>query len=253
LNIEDLQKNWNAFGEADPLWAVLTFEGKENKQWNVAEFFETGEREIREVLECLESVKVNVRTSRALDFGCAVGRLTQALASRFDEVYGVDIAPSMIEGAKKFNKYGERCHYVLNEVDNLKFAGDNFFDLIYSNITLQHMKPVYSKKYLTEFSRILKPGGVLVFQLPSERSRGGSLLKRAARSIVPEKLIDWIFHARVRWSGEIRGTPVMEMYCIQKEKVVDLLTSLGMTMIQIQDASEKSSVWLSYRYIAVKN
>ena len=40
--------------------------------------------------------------------------------------------------------------------------------LVYSNIVLQHIHPHYSKQYLKEFLRVLKPGGMLVFQLPSE-------------------------------------------------------------------------------------
>ena len=253
MKIENLQKNWNKFGQTDPLWAVLTYDGKEKGKWNIAEFFETGEKEIKEVLEHLESSKIRVNKSRALDFGCAVGRLTQALANRFDEVYGIDIAPSMIEQAMQFNKHGNRCKYILNEVDHLRIFGDSYFDFIYSNITLQHMKPSYSKKYLAEFARILKPGGIMVFQLPSERSRSTNLLKRIVRTIIPEKVIESIFHLRVRWISALRGEPVMEMYAIQKENVIDLLASEGIKTIETQDVSQSDSVWLSYRYYAIKN
>jgi len=252
VKIGKLQKNWNKFGETDPLWAVLTYDVKKNGKWNIDEFFETGEREIKEVLAHLDSLKVVVIKSKALDFGCAVGRLTQALANRFDEVYGIDIAPSMIEQAKQFNKHGGRCKYILNEVDHLSIIGDNYFDFIYSNITLQHMKPFYSKKYLAEFARILKPGGIMVFQLPSERSRGSTLTKRVARAIIPENVIEWIFHLRVRWKAALRNEPVMEMYGVQREKVIDFLTLKGVKTIETQNVSQNDSVWLSYRYYAIK-
>ena len=251
--IRRLQENWDRLGHIDPLWAVLTSRGKENRQWDVDEFFETGEREIKEVLDHLRLLRTAVAPSKALDFGCAVGRLTQALANRFDEVYGVDIAPSMIEHARRFNTHGDRCKYVLNEVDDLSAFETNYFDFVYSNITLQHMKPKYARKYLAEFVRILRPGGVMAFQLPSERLRGATRLKRVARCLVPENVIDWIFHARVRLIGALHGGPVMEMYGIRQNEVLDFLSATGAKVVGTQKVGQPDSVWLSYRYYAIKN
>ena len=249
---KQLQANWDKLGQIDPLWAVLTDPGKENRQWNVDEFFETGEREIKVVLDRLDSLHMNIGWSTALDFGCAVGRLTQALATRFDQVSGVDIAPSMIEQANQFNKHGHRCRYILNEVDHLSVFADDYFDFVYSNITLQHMHPKYIRKYLTEFARVLKPGGAMVFQLPSERSRGTTPIKRFVRLVVPEYVIDWIFHARVRLTALSRGLPVMEMYGIRQEKVVDFLSKIDVETAALENVSQSDSVWLSYRYYATK-
>jgi hypothetical protein len=43
------------------------------------------------------------------------------------------------------------------------------FQLIYSNIVLQHVLPDVAVSYLHEFFRLLEPDGLLVFQLPSHR------------------------------------------------------------------------------------
>jgi hypothetical protein len=51
----------------------------------------------------------------------------------------------------------------------LKTFSDNSVDLIYTNIVLQHVTPDVTVAYLREFLRILKPAGVLVFQLPSHK------------------------------------------------------------------------------------
>ena len=48
---------------------------------------------IDQLLGWLRELHVQVRPGRALDFGCGVGRLTQALAGKFSECDGVDIAP----------------------------------------------------------------------------------------------------------------------------------------------------------------
>ncbi len=168
MNLKNLQKNWNEFGKTDPLWAILTGSDKKGKKWKTEEFFKTGVREVDSVMKYAESLSISISHRRALDFGCGVGRLTQALTNYFDEVYGVDIAPSMIKLANKYNKYEKRCHYFLNEVNDLKLFEDNSFDFIYSNIVLQHMEPEYSKNYIKEFLRILTPEGIAIFQIPSE-------------------------------------------------------------------------------------
>jgi len=167
MNLEELGTHWNEFGKTDPLWAVLTLPGKENRRSDVNQFFETGRQEIAHVLQLLTELAIPVQRRRALDFGCAVGRLTQALCSHFDECYGVDIAPSMIELAELYNQFGGQCRYFLNRANNLGFFEDDSFTFIYSNIVLQHMKPEYSKNYLREFLRVLVPAGVLVFQIPT--------------------------------------------------------------------------------------
>lgn len=167
MRLEDLQKHWNEFGKRDPLWAILTDPSKRNRKWDPAEFFQRGEEEIASIMAYVDSLGLVPRRRQALDFGCGVGRLTQALANYFEASHGVDIAPSMIEAARKYNRHGDRCHYHLNNKDDLTLFADNSFDFIYSVIVLQHMQPQYSRKYIEEFLRILAPGGVLLFQIPS--------------------------------------------------------------------------------------
>lgn len=168
MELKELQRHWNRLGETDPFWAVLTDPTKRGRKWRPDEFFQRGEREIAEVMENVERLGVQLARRRALDFGCGVGRLTQALCRYFEQCAGVDIAPSMIRVARKYNRYGNRCQYYLNEADDLRLFEDNTFDFIYSVIVLQHIRPEYSRKYIQEFLRVLTPGGMAVFQIPSE-------------------------------------------------------------------------------------
>ena len=66
MKIEELQKNWNEFGELNPLWAVKT----DNKKWDIKKFFETGEQEIKGVMNYIDGLNLKVQRKRALDFGC---------------------------------------------------------------------------------------------------------------------------------------------------------------------------------------
>ena len=191
MDLDELTRHLNAFGERDAFWAILTDPAKINHQWSAKDFFATGEQELAQVLLHVTSLGVSLATGRALDFGCGAGRITQSLCKYFDESTGVDIAPSMIDLAWKHNAFGSRCHYVLNQRDDLSLFTDASFDFIYSGRVLQHMKPEYIQKYLVELMRVLAPQGVLVFQLPHEHvsqlsSDLTSAKQRSAAKPLPE-------------------------------------------------------------------
>jgi SAM-dependent methyltransferase len=163
----ELQANWNRFGIDNPFSYILTqAEGEE--PWREDDFFRTGEEEIARVLGRSAGLGLPKTSHRALDFGCGVGRLTQALCRHFDQCDGVDIAPSMIGLAEQHNRHGARCRYHLNDSPDLRRFENASFDFVYSGRVLQHMRPRYARAYIREFLRVLAPGGLLVFQIPSE-------------------------------------------------------------------------------------
>jgi SAM-dependent methyltransferase len=168
MQIEELRRHWDSFGKKDPLWAILTVPGKRGGQWDVGEFFNMGVVEIQGVTKYLDDKVPGYRTGLALDFGCGVGRLTQALCAHFDRCIGVDIAESMVDLANRFNLYGDRCEYRVNTEPHLRLFEDHTFDFIYSNIVLQHMEPQYSSTYMREFVRLLSPAGYALFQVPAQ-------------------------------------------------------------------------------------
>ena len=162
---------WDDLAERDPLWAILSDPSKRGGRWDLRSFFATGEREISLLLHQLEGLPGGGPSSRrsALDFGCGVGRLTQALALHFTSVVGVDVSPTMLAHARRLNRHGDRVEYVHNERDDLVVLGDKRFDLVYTDLVLQHLPPQRALRYVGELLRVVVAGGLLVFQLPSYR------------------------------------------------------------------------------------
>ena len=175
-DLVEIQKNWDELGKLDPLYAIKVgtrkeggeWESKEGGKWDIQEFFQTGIDEIDSIMKEIDQLNLKISHKRALDFGCGVGRVTQALSNYFDTVDGVDIAQSMIELANTYNKYPDKVYYFLNNKKSLEIFKDNTYDFIYSVEVFQHMHPQFQEKYLSELLRILSPGGLLVFELPSE-------------------------------------------------------------------------------------
>src|SRR5690242_3397514 len=111
MSLGELQRTWNALAAKDAMWAVLTGPVGGSRRWDAAEFFRTGVDEIRLILDRVAAAGLTPRRTRALDFGCGVGRLTQALAAQFDHADGVDISTEMVEQARALNRAGDRCTY----------------------------------------------------------------------------------------------------------------------------------------------
>jgi SAM-dependent methyltransferase len=167
--LTESRKYWDGFAATDPLWAVLAFPDKSDGRWTVPEFMSTGEREIALLFHRFAELQLRPPAGRGLDFGCGVGRLTQALARRMSSVVGADLSPVMIDLARTLNHYPDRVEYICTAEAGLELLPPRTFECIYSNIVLQHVPSDISVRYLDEFFRLLAPGGVLVFQLPSHR------------------------------------------------------------------------------------
>jgi ubiquinone/menaquinone biosynthesis C-methylase UbiE len=245
MTLEIVKKTYEKLGREDPLYAVLSDDKLRHNKWDPAEFFQTGVREIREVLEYVDRLALPLERQRVLDFGCGVGRLSQALAEHFEQVVGVDIAESMVQEARKFNRHGDRVEYRANSTDNLEILDSNSFDFVYTYITLQHIPPEPAENYIREFFRVLRPGGIAIFHVHT-----GKLYEAGS-------LRAWLYNLRRRRLRRIwkivRGRPPVEMHYIARERVERIVEESGGRMADVVDAGEGRRRGRSFRYYAVKS
>ena len=163
------KEEWEDLAELDTYWMILTWPNKNFNRWDKKEFFNTGKEEIKNIIKKAKSLKYPKRYNSALDFGCGIGRTTKYLSEHFKKTHGLDISENMIEEAKSLNNNIKNCRFILNTKPNLEIFQNNTFDLIYTSLTLQHIPDKkLINSYITEFIRILKNKGLLVFQLPSQ-------------------------------------------------------------------------------------
>jgi SAM-dependent methyltransferase len=165
--LPDLERRWDDGARHDAMYVILSEPEKKGQRWDPDAFFESGRKEIGVVVEYAAALGVAEKRGRALDFGCGIGRLSEALADHFEHVDGVDVSSSMVAQAREHNRHGERCEYHYNPAPDLQLFPDDRFDLVYSNVVLQHIEPDLSRSYVSELVRVLAPGGLLLFQLPS--------------------------------------------------------------------------------------
>lgn len=209
-------------GEEDPLWLVLTDPDKKGNRWTEAEFFATGRAEIAGIFDRLQAAGIRPLPGKALDFGCGVGRLTQALAAKFEAVDGVDISASMLRHAGKFNRLPGRVNYHLNVRPDLATFPSGQYDFICSMIALQHIPPRFQRGYIADFVRLLKPGGVAYFQ---------TIHARGWRRWIPDWAADFIRRRRSR------GRAFISLYGLPVDQVRRVLAQPGVRIVKFESAA----------------
>lgn len=245
MNLDDLRRNWDGLGRVDPLWAILAYPERHRGGWEGHEddFFGTGRQAVDEVLAMLARVGATPPSrGRAMDFGCGAGRLTQGLAGHFDRADGVDIASSMVDLARRHNRAGDRVAYHLNEARDLALFDDDTFDFLLSIIVLQHIPNELKRDYLAEFVRVLRPGGVAAFTVPSHG--------------------DWSVEGTVRrlpnsWQNVYRRRrygydEVMEFHPLRRAKVEAVLREAGAEVVHVEREYMAGPRYTSFMYVVRK-
>lgn len=229
-DMHKLGETWDRLGKKNAFWAILS----DKKGWDQGEFFETGRREVRQVLDDLDNEGAAVHFGKALDFGCGVGRLSHALSEHFQQVVGIDIAASMIAQAQELDPPANVEFRRVTSGD-LQVFKDSAFDFIFTDIVFQHMSNQLTLGYLKEMYRVLRKGGILVFQIPSHPANTwkGLMIKNLPDSVL----------TKLR-----KG---MEMNPIRKATILDYLKNIGFEVVGTKrDPNHKH--WHAYFYYVRK-
>jgi len=187
--------------------------------------------------------QIDVPRRTALDFGCGIGRTTQALVFHFERVCGLDISPTMIREAERHNRFHRACQYVLNCEPDLSRFKSGSFDFVYSSRTLQYLEPELTLCYVREFIRLLSPHGLAVFQLPSQENTTFRLVaqRRVAASLRPPGS---------RQSDD--PTSRVPMHYVPRARIEQAVLAAGATVVASERDRCVDRRWMSHRYYVGK-
>ena len=116
------------------------------------------------LLERLDYIRLQPAT--VVDVGAGTGQLSKALAQRYKgaQIVALDLAPNMLRTARRHAGLLARLRgkqtFVCGDAERLPLAKGSA-DLVFSNVTLQWCNNLDAA--FSEFRRVLKPGGLLLF------------------------------------------------------------------------------------------
>jgi ubiquinone/menaquinone biosynthesis C-methylase UbiE len=114
-----------------------------------------------------------------VEVGCGPGRMTGALAERFDRVLALDVSPAMLEQARA-NVPVPNVEFQPVSGERLDGVRDAAAGTLVCYLVLQHLPSArVVRAYLAEFARVLEPGGEAYVQVPVLDGR----LARARRAL----------------------------------------------------------------------
>jgi ubiquinone/menaquinone biosynthesis C-methylase UbiE len=165
-----------------------------DSKWGI-DFGEVGQAQVLGKLRKLLGAELDRGYRRSLEIGAGTGYFTLNLlqAGVVEEATCTDISPGMLGtlGANA-RRLGLEVRTARAEAESLPFA-DSSFDLVLGHAVLHHLPDL--ERAFSEFHRVLRPGGRLVFA--GEPSRFGDRLAR-----IPKRAA---YHASPLWRRLLRA------------------------------------------------
>ena len=223
--------DWEQWGKDNPYYGVLSdpkFDRESIDESALDAFFSTGREQIARDLQNVEKHFGAIRTGRALDFGCGVGRLSIPLSKIFSSIVATDISNSMLnEAEKNAKKYGsDNITWVISDDSLLNASGQ--FDLVYSYIALQHIPLERGMQIFERLIGKLAPGGIFLLHT----SVGSGLLKdkiwkRIRYSFLGNIAVNFLKRRNL-------NLPVMQMSEYSSHEIFKFLLSKGIEDIVVR-------------------
>jgi 2-polyprenyl-3-methyl-5-hydroxy-6-metoxy-1,4-benzoquinol methylase len=220
---------WEHFGSTDPYHGVLTKEGFRKEKFDEqarTTFFESGERYVDFALSVVRSnIDAEFVPTRAIDFGCGVGRVTLPLARRCQHATGIDVSEGMLqEAAANAERAGvTNVSWTRSDRDLSGLTGT--FDLIHSFIVFQHIMPHRGIAILDRLISVLSEGGIGIIHLTYANRSGTPLVRRAMTAAY--EWIPFVNLLRNLVRRQPVRTPMMHMSRYSLNRVLRLLQERG--------------------------
>jgi ubiquinone/menaquinone biosynthesis C-methylase UbiE len=224
---------WQKWGEVDPLFGVASWSGrgvKDAKPWTDEEFYSMGESDWADFLNQWQSF--GVEPGVCVEIGSGAARLTRPMASFFQHVHGVDVAPGMIAKAEPAVA---GLPVTLHLSDGLRLPLDDAScDAAFSTHVFQHIDAMADAEMnWREIARVLKPGGTFLVHLPVHQWPGGLAQLQAVYN-ARRKLGDWRADAKRRRMEKAGGAPIMRGQSYAWNELEPFLESAGFTDLELR-------------------
>jgi SAM-dependent methyltransferase len=214
--------DWEDLARREPYFALLDDDGAPEVAGSAsatAAFFEAGEGDVALLLPAIASLLGrDVTLGRVLDFGCGAGRLTLPLARRARNVVACDIAPTILDHARRNAEQAGLRNVAFIGIEEL--AGSGAFDFICSLLVFEHIPNEAGYEIIRTLMTLLTPGGVAALHIPFRRPSATLLRLVRFRSLPENRTRGVIRHVQ-------RQSPDLAERCEYEERSILRIIALG--------------------------
>jgi ubiquinone/menaquinone biosynthesis C-methylase UbiE len=176
--------------------------------------------------------KIGQGNKLVLDVGAGTGFLSIMLAEIGYSVVGVDLSEDMIKNAqRKMDARGLKVRLELGDAEDLPFEDESFDALVNRAVLWTLPDP---KKALSEWKRVLKPGGTLCFFLhgPHSKSQSHQLSKQLTNLVILAR------ERRNPWQSLYDSVDLPMGGGVDSSIVIDLLKKVGFIDVSFNPLSD---------------
>lgn len=236
MNLVDIKKlmtkQWNdrARKNARKFVAVKDHETEQK-------FIASGLKHATQILRIFPEEEIG--TLEVLDLGVGVGRISMHVAPLVKKLTATDISSEMIKIAcEKLQDLKNVTLFQCNGID-LSELSDCSFDLVYSVWVFQHVPRKVFLGYLEEIDRVLKPNGLLIFQIFEKLRVSGLIPKYWLRNLKH-------FHFQFWKSPPDSDTWIARAY--SRDELKRILYETGFEVISIENPTlTEGDLWVTSR------
>jgi len=157
-----MRRDWDARARKNAFHYIASW----RKEWDLESFIASGEEDFqRLVIPVLARYDLPAAGKSVLELGCGAGRMTGSFAKRFRHVYAFDLSREMLSRARQMHTAEKNILWLLSNGADLSCVASDSMDFVFSYLVLQHLpEEALALQYIREMLRVLRPGGVFLFQ-----------------------------------------------------------------------------------------
>jgi 2-polyprenyl-3-methyl-5-hydroxy-6-metoxy-1,4-benzoquinol methylase len=215
LLFERVRGQWKKLGDTEPHWSVVTQDNFKaaNFSEHEEEFYQSGLEQAAMIQNIMKRAGREINpAATVLELGCGTGRVTHALADLFAKVIAVDVSPGHLRLCEQMLRQRGKTNvqYMLLQAPE-DIRGIPPIDFFFSMIVLQHNPPPVIYYFLSEIFSKIRPGGSVLFQVPTHTL--GYSFDTAKYLASPP--------------------PALEMHCLPMREVFALLAKHRLTPVEV--------------------
>lgn len=220
LRVRRSQRLWNQLNRKSTYGYISHLRSGE---WDPEEFATVGSRFVDQMMTRYHDYGI-VPSAEAtvLEIGCGVGRFLVPLSEHFRQVIGVDFSDAMLASARDYCTEHTNITFRQSDGSTLTGVPDGSVDFVVSAGVFQHITALPAiLSYVRDSLRVLKPGGLLLFQFEGNRTSEVGFDQVGAR-ITASALDKALTHDafRIREISSDPRDPVRNVVCVL-ERTVD--------------------------------